>query len=306
MPTEPIKNLLTRKIEKSELEKLLSEFASGIEEAVNFGTNMIPWCFEKDTRFIDSVPPILMLRNIIELGDTISILVKNSSIEPCKIILRTLLESCLGFEYLLEKDTKKRSMAFMVCYYYNEIKKEKKGEPSLPEGEKFQKLLEKDIYLKNMKLESDPNRINIIDNLQQVLKKPEFLDAVNEYSQFIKNSKKKNKKPKKPVWYALYSGPQNMQKLAELLNHDAIYEILYRSWSESTHGVNIIEGKVFPDGIIQLRSPKDTKQIVIHTLNLLIMAYTVFINNFIPEKKTIFGVWYKNEIRDFYLGIEKR
>jgi len=297
MPTEPNKDLLIREIENPELKKRLSQFAYGIEEAVNFGTHIIPWCFEKGILNTDSVPPIGLLRHIIDLGDSISILVKNSSIDPCIVILRSLLETCWELEYMLEKDTKQRAMAFMVWYTYNEINKDKKVEPSFPESKDFQEILDKEIRSANPKMKSDPQIVERINNLQEILNQPLYLDAAREYKKHIEKHGKKQGKPKN--WYSLFSGPQNVHDLAHHLKHSAMYERMYRIWSESTHGIDIFVGKIAPDGIIQLRFPEKVQEVTKDTLLIITNTYLFFIKGFIPEKENIFLEWYQREIEKF-------
>ena len=54
------------------------------------------WDADKGRAGDENTPPLLFLRNIIELGDAISILIKNSSIDPAKPLLRSLLKILLA------------------------------------------------------------------------------------------------------------------------------------------------------------------------------------------------------------------
>jgi hypothetical protein len=290
MPTEPNKDLLIRQLEDPKLAELLALFASKIEEAVNFGTHIIPWCYEQ--KFI--IPPIGMLRHTIDLCDAISILVKNSSIDPCFVILRSQLEICWELKYMLEKDTPKRAMAFLVWYTHNEINKAKKVDTSFPESKEFQKVLEKEIISADPILLSDPNIVRSVDELQDILNRPICLDAVNEYKKYTKENRRKPKN-----WYSLYLGPKNVYELAKHLKQSAFYERKYRIWSESTHGTDIIAGKLVPDGIKKIRSPIDTKEVTRNALNLATDTYLSFIKGFIPDKEPLFHEWFEKEIKKF-------
>ena len=112
---EAVENILQR-MQDSDTEKNLSKNSSVIEEYVNFGTHLMDWDIKKMRGGDDVLVPLLFLRNSIELADAISVLIKNSAIDPAKPVLRSLLENTLGLEYLFEKDTGIRSLSYIVLY----------------------------------------------------------------------------------------------------------------------------------------------------------------------------------------------
>jgi len=61
-------------------------------------------------------------------------------------------------------------------------------------------------------------------------------------------------------WYSLWDGPQSVRGVALYLKMGALYEALYRSWSNDTHGEGAIKRAMNGDGkILQLtplRSPQ--------------------------------------------------
>src|SRR5690349_8409285 len=98
--TLPVLEILPRdKRGPAEIE-LLSKFSILIDEFINFGTHVLKWELETAKGGDENIPISMMFRHLLELGDSISILVKNSSIDPCKLQLRGILEALLGLEYI--------------------------------------------------------------------------------------------------------------------------------------------------------------------------------------------------------------
>jgi len=121
MPTKPNENFIPREIENPEIQEILNQYSSVLEEIVNFASHVAKWCAEEIHGGEELAPLYLSFRHIFELIDAISVLVKYSCIAPCKILLRSVFESVLSVKYILEKDTEKRGMAFMTCCWHQAI-----------------------------------------------------------------------------------------------------------------------------------------------------------------------------------------
>ena len=88
-----------------------------------------------------------------------------------------------------------------------------------------------------------------------------------------------------------------MYAAAQDVELPALYEVLYRGWSHSTHGNNTVQGKLKNDDtgfleIEQFRSPNDSGSIAQHCTNLAIAAYMIYIDKRMPKRK--------GELRTFY------
>ena len=98
MKTTAKENVLPRDPEPYLKEKL-NLFANTLEEIVNFGTHLLIADIQKKRSGKDNFVPTLFLRNILDISDSISILIRKSATDPAKIQLRSLLESCLNLAY---------------------------------------------------------------------------------------------------------------------------------------------------------------------------------------------------------------
>ncbi len=298
--TTPIKKIIDRAIDK-EVMLILQQFSDGLDEVVNFGSNIINWDLNRLNGSDEDLPSILFLRNFIEEVDAISILIKHSSVDPCKNLLRTALENLFYLEYILDNDSKNRSLSYLV---WNVIKNNKlltKADGKSKEFVDFSNKCKKDKFLKH----STPFIIYQADLLkadgEKMLFLPKYLPIKIEYD----NTKKRLKKS--PSWYSLFNGPDNLEKLANTLNFNAMYEVLYRGFSDSIHGTDIIQGKLSSDlsGMAQvdsIRNPKQAQAITQNCINFCVITFKTYIVKRIPEKQTEFNNWYSS-IREFNLRL---
>jgi hypothetical protein len=296
--TEPIKEILPRNTDKG-LQELLDGFSIMIDEVVNYGTHILKRLLESSKGSGDvNMPLAMFFRDMLEKTDSISILVKNSSIDPSKVILRSIFELHLFISYLNEKYFIDRSMAFLVWHTKDKIKMNRSYLKGSQEYKNLCKQMEKDnsFYDKNI-LEDNQSSKLIIDNLTDLLKKEQYQKALNDYE---KTSTKYNN----PNWYSLFNGPKNIQQLAYHLNMPFLYETIYRSWSGSVHNTDIINGKIVKSknsdertdkvnaDMIQIRFPKDAQMVTSNALILMIKTYNVLFDNQLIDKKAEYIVWY--------------
>lgn len=295
--TEPI-NEIHPKTPYPEINAILKYFSDSINEVVNYGTHLLKWIAESPSQGDQKLPTIMFFRSLLEKADSISILIKNSSIDSSKIILRSLFETHLSISYLNENYTEDRSMAFLVWNSKNIIKANRAFIKGNQEFKELQSRVEKDgNFLTVEDLENLPSAKPIIDTQLSLLNKPEYKRVEKEYE-------RTKKLIKNPSWYSLFNGPKSIEQLAKDLNMSTFYPLLYRPWSGSVHGTDIINGKIAKnensveaDGkvgasIIQLRLPTDSQQVTAFTLIFLFMTYKELIEKIIPDKRQDYFKWY--------------
>ncbi|MCM4171871.1 hypothetical protein DHD32_10290 [Arenibacter sp. TNZ] len=270
---------------KAELEKL----SSSIDNAVDFGTHLLKWQMDKIQSGDNHLVPILFFRNILELADAISILIKNSSVDPAKPLVRSLLENSFGLEYLLEKDQKNRALSYIVWIVHKDLKFYEKLNAESQIGKQFSSEIKKDKHVQKVDSDESLNKLGKLDS-KELLKLPIYQKIEEEYQR--SNDIRKN-----PKWFALFDGPADIEQLAKRLNHHTLYEIVYRTLSDSVHATDLMKSKLVPGkngqtDIIQIRFPKDAQNITMYTLNFLIMTYLDFYKKELPERKDDVAKWY--------------
>ena len=305
--TKPVNEILPREIDPG-VEQLLLKFSTLIDEFVNFGTQVFKWVIEESRGTDEQMPLLMFFRDMLEKVDSISILVRHSSIDPSKVLLRSIFELNLYISYLLEKNSKDRGMSFLVWDAIRQKQLNLNFNIEGPEFNRIRKILEQDILI------SDPNFLNelssvkhIIESLNSLLNREEYKRVVKEYE------RTKRKDNTNPAWYHLFKGPKNIKELAINLKLPFLYEILYRKWSGSVHSTDIIQGKIVKKKgseelngkinteIVQIRLPKDAQEVTSYTLLLLLRTFIVLKDKKITNKTDEIQKWYlsvKEQLRE--------
>ena len=297
MPTEPKKERCPQLTEKAEA--TLLPFADGIRECVNFGTHIMKWCAEskawKDERIL---PVLLSFRHALELLDSVSILIRFGLADPCKILLRCLFETCMAIEYILQEDTERRSMSFLVWHIRRKIKTWMQNLSDSKEQKQICALLKKDSIAYNFKIPSINDVSQRISKLEAMLDDPLYQEAVKEYDR-IRTKEKKHPK----YWFNLFDGPKNTIELANHLDHPGLYEILYRSWSGPIHGTGIIDENIRfeSDGcpsVIQIRWSSYAPCATSLAIGFALLLFQKMIDFHTPDKKPELEKWHSEEMHD--------
>jgi len=327
MPTKPNLDFIPRDIHKTDFQKILDEYSSVLEELVNFASHVAKWCTEKKHGGEELAPIMLSFRHIIELIDSISVLVKYACIEPCKILLRAVFESVLNVNYLLEKDTKKRGLAFMTCCWHQAINNLRKMNPEDSMHKQFLAKKRRDKFARNVPLPEIPDVKKRIKILEDHLVSPEYIESEKEF-QLLKSTIKRKRKeiPKKTNswhlifrwikniikkgprettknrlnWYSLYQGPANIEQLANYLELPIQYDLLYREWSGLAHGTSIVINNIEVINknsfIKQIRFPEEAYNITYEALNYGLEIIPKYVERFASEKAEVARAWYSNVI----------
>lgn len=305
MPTEPIIEFIPREIDSPDIKAVLDHISSLIEEVVNYGSHIFRRGIDSIKEGDENVPAFLMYRNIFELIDSISVLIKNSSVEPCNILLRSLFESYLNYEYLFEKDFKRRGMDFLLCYRHKEIHNLRRFDPRDDLHAQYEKLKARDKISKDIPSIAVPGVAERIDNLKKIFELPSYKDSCEEYERI----KTTNRKPPK-YWYSMRGSPKDVCQLADHLGFPVQYEILYRSWSELVHGTDILKDKFTIEGprlvsFSQLRLPHDAPFVALMAITFGLSAIRMLTKHYMPERAKDNADWYMKEIKDSYLNLNK-
>ncbi len=299
MPTKPIDEFIPRKTDNQEISEKLNNLSLLVDEVVNYGFHVLKWSIESIKEGDENVPVFLMYRNIFELIDSISILIRNSCIEPCKILLRSLFESFLSFNYLLENDLKSRGIDFLVWNIHNEIKSLRRFNPNDELSIQYEKKKEKDKIIKNLPTVKVPDIEKRLENLRKNFDLPSYRESAAEYQ--------KGKPPRH--WYSMRGGPNDLYQLADCLGFPAQYDILYRSWSELVHGTDIMKNKFSVEGpeivsFTQLRYPSEVPDVSSMAISFGLSVIRILTQHYIPNKTEEVSNWYKKEICTSYMNIQ--
>ncbi|MFC2048322.1 DUF5677 domain-containing protein [Chloroflexota bacterium] len=287
MPTEPVKDPLNRET-VMELTKPVIEIASPLLiEVINYATDVLGKCQNSSQAEKEEASPIFALyTHIIQMADGTQVLVSSGCGTPGNLLLRSSFEARLSLKFLLEQDTDKRAIAWLVKYYDDEIAYLEMMDPTNPKGREFRKKHENDyIYRVTGPPPSLPGITGNIARIQTVLNLPKYADVYEEY-------KKRKRKRQYPEWYSLFNGPTSLKKLAEHFGEGAIYKSLYYSWSKISHANEITHMH------FNIRNPIPIVEVASTTVSHLLEATEMMLNKFQHYRSTFghFQKWVAREV----------
>ena len=303
MPTKPFQPLLYRELAKTSAREIIDIASPLLQEIVNYATNAFQRCQTSSTGKPDEDLPVLFsYLHVIEMTDGIEVLISQSCPIPAIPLLRSSFEALLTIDYILEAEYQQRSFAWLVEYVHTRLKAYEMLDTSLKSGQAFLATLSTDEIGDYMKLPPMPDLPRAIENLESLLSEPNYQTAEYEYQRL----KRKNKK-RKPEWYSLFGGPPNLRALSRHLDHGAIYDFLYRHWSNITHAGDLsrflTRNSKGSSAFKSLRNPEDIKQVSNYAASLILHTTKKMLGKFRPGEERNFGKWYIQEIRGRFLTL---
>ncbi|MEW5817699.1 MAG: DUF5677 domain-containing protein [Spirochaetota bacterium] len=302
MPTIPIEEMMPREMDPK-LKEILGKFSEFLDEIVNFGTHAFKWCLDSVKKGDEHVPIFQSFRHIFDLLDSISVLIRKSCAEPCKVLLRGMFESVLSIEYLLQKNTAQRGKDFLIWNRHHRLRMLRRHDPDDNLYKEFLACLKKDKSLSGIKFPGFPDIKSRMDSYSRLFSNPFYAESEKEYQ----GIKKKTKRAPK-WWFNMHGGPGDVQELADRLGRSAQYELLYRGLSDFSHGMDIIEGKfeIEEPGLVaisQLRLPNNAQFMTFMAATFGLTAIRLFINHYAADKTSHLRDWYIREIQERYLSL---
>ncbi|MGA2622544.1 MAG: DUF5677 domain-containing protein [Bacteroidota bacterium] len=281
-----------REIPDERLREILSQLSLGLERTTDFGMHLLKWFAEVDSSERHRIVFMMLLRQFLELLDAISILVRQSSIDPCKPVLRSMFEIFLSFEYMLQEDTKKRANAFVVAYIYSVLRDYRKADPSTAEGKEH---IRKIMSNQKFPVSSSPTNPDWATNIQMLeteLALPDYEETRKEYISL------QAKTHGYPRWYSLYDGPRSIEQLAARVKLSALYESHYRVWSGPLHGTDVFANKSSPIGqgkvgVVQIRYVKDAQLVCANAFTIALGLFRTFVDALLPEYQGQLKSWFQ-------------
>ena len=310
MPTSPDTEFIPREYSSSEHEQLLRDLSGLCDEVVNFGSRAFQRCRYTPAYGDHYLPIFMLMRHSIEIVDSISILVLKSSVEPCKMLLRGLLETVLSIEWIISDRTEQRAKAYLIFKAHKELRQVERMDRSTQKGKAFFKDLRRNsspALFANLKLDLADARTSKLN----VIKLPGLQEAEDEYQKVLKLT---GDHPKH--WYSLFprlgkNAPNTLESLARQVGHLDWYVLLYSFWSDLTHAGDVISGRIAPKSIdgntlfYQIRLPRDANVIAFYAIyfgyQCIRQASKCVHEKLVPEVDN----WFEREIKPALISLGK-
>jgi len=115
MPDKANKNILDRKLFRTQIEESFNNQIALLEQVVNYGTNLVPRCFNtSDRRIPDTVAILSFLKHAVTSLDAVSILAREGAALSCFPHIRSLFEIDLYLRWIFQEEYDLRGTAYFV------------------------------------------------------------------------------------------------------------------------------------------------------------------------------------------------
>lgn len=295
--TKSTKTILDRHVAKERASAHFQFPRDLLQEVINYSTGMLGRCFSSiptDTTPDVGVTHIFLFRQVIELADTIEVMISHGCVSPIRIVLRSMFESTVSLQYQLEfdDDIDKRTLSWIQA----DIRQRRRA------SERIRDLEISDELTRKMPPEVQQDVLNHIKAMTAALNKPHMREVVDEYERDKKDRKKRRRRGA-PRWYSLFGGPLSFELLAKRFHWSDLYDISYREWSAMLHGQGGVQEIYQPAGggrtaLKGLRYPNDTIYFMVNlAVNFLLQAIIIISNKYRPDETHERNTWYETEIK---------
>ena len=243
----------------------------------------------------------MLYRHALELGDSVAKLLRFGSSSTASILIRSLFETSLGLEFILEKNTFREDRA--SCYQaFRQIERYKKFtryDPSTPEGKELHRILDAD---KKLEATAFPRK--------DLSKERQIIDGTLNSARFKPYwDKFKSAKHKPKHWYSLCSSAPDIRSLARLIGRESEYVLLYKMLSESAHAAAVLSGVVSVSKekkleVHMLRGPVEKiKEATSLAANYLVSCHTLLLETYLKNHdiQKSFTYWYVEDYREGFM-----
>lgn len=286
------------------------------EEQIDFYCSLIDeivqrteWVIEK-AQFHYSEQPLelaalISLRQMMDLADGISLLVKHYSNDAAIPVIRTLFEVSVGLEYLIKDDYDKQAAKLLFFYYKMQEIELLKRKAGTSENQKLLKSLQSDENVARETIDAVTAEANIdeaIFSVQKTLEHSVYAE-VAEYYKTANSAKRKN-------WYSLLDGPLNFRELVNNVGMNSRYDISYAKWSGQVHGWDIISrNMLIENGRVKIRAKRNvigSYMNVLETIMILRRVLMLYMSKRLLSQSADFAKWlldYNRRLEaDFFKG----
>ncbi len=232
---------------------------------------------------------LMPLHHLVEMLDGIEVLLDHSCVIASRTPLRSAFEASLTIRYVLEDDTRRRSLSYVVGSVREEIRRLDEADPRSQAGKRFRE----DMGLRE---DSDfpftpPERCRSnIEGLQELLAEDRFREISEEYDNASRRAK----------WYSLFGGPSNLRELSTRLGQLDDFLVLYRTWSATAHAEDlwrqVTVGKDGKAAVGVIRSPMGLPAAYHLACSIGTEAMLPVLQHYRPGEVPRFGAWFLKSV----------
>lgn len=302
MKEDAHKRILDREEPQQFVEAHFRESLELLQEVTNYGSNLIPRCYVSSGK---SLPDVVilggLLKQAVAMLDAVEILVSKGAIFAANVPARSLLEVYIYINWILDSDTDKRARQYYVRHLRQERQWDRRLISGTDENSKFTKVLQ------NLSLMGDPSYAS---KLEQKAKKQELainsILANGDYKDINAEFDRIKKRDHDQHWYSPW-GPSSIRDMANRLQLDSEYTVLYSQFSDVTHSTAFKKHIGF-DGEAAIFEPvrhlKGIKTLLSVVISLAIKIYRSILTKYRPGELSNFNRKYQEEWRERFRTIK--
>jgi hypothetical protein len=305
MPIEPPKTLFDPDLAKASLRPVLEIALPLLREVLGYGLALFARCSIRPEGDDENLVILLTYRHFLEMLDSINIQLAESAPSPAALQLRAMFEALLTVKYITQDRTKTRSRALAYLFLVERSRKHfyLTQQVGTKEYETFLQAIATDPYSKQWIPVNAFDLAGRIQEIDELLTRPDFAEIAQEYDKTRKAS------GRKPHWYSLYDGPRNIQQLAAFLGCAAWYQLLYKELSERGHSTDVIDRILTHDtngpAARALRDPSEFNWALDFAISFALDASRIIIRYYRPDEEPGFDRWVKSEVMPSWKRIPK-
>lgn len=206
---------------------------------------------------IHHLATLALARHVLTQVDGVALLTEQGAGECCGPLLRSACEGYFGILHILETDTERRALAYVVSHYRRRLKLHSELDGSTAEG----KALRADAAgeAEASALAEHRPIPDAIANGQRELRTRSLAPIDAEWQRL------KSLHPRQdPHWYSFFNGPRSFRQLAQHHKKYVFYKTWFDKWSGTIHAGNGLENVGWREGMDlrfkPVRHPEDVQQ----------------------------------------------
>lgn len=272
-----------------------------IRQSCYAGTHILEHLLRNPPGNSAHLAPLMLYRHALELGDSIGTLLRFGSATTASILVRSLFETSLGLEFILQDDTvhEDRASCFQAFYQIERWKSFIRYDPGTEEGRKLHQILD-----------SDPKVSGVPFPRRNLSEERSVVEKVLNSSRYKSHwDKYQTSKPKPKHWYTLSNSDiTHLRALAKVVVREGEYVLLYNPLSGSVHASDVFSG-VLEHGegksirVHRLRGPVEKiKETTSFAANFLVRSHHHLLNTYLKGHgiQTWFWRWYIEDYSKFF------
>ncbi len=295
MATTPPRDLLDREVAKAHIQEALDIAVPLLQETVNQGLAVVARCAQSARGGDEHLPITLGLRHLVELADGVAALVAESAFVPARPLLRAQFEALLQIEFILQDETICRAYNYLVADIRRRIEIYAELDADSRAGQVLRNRFEGDAWMESFELPQVEDLSARQSNLENLLRKPNWREADQRFDLA-------RKKRRRPRWYSLDGGPQNLRELADVLGRSGQYKLLYGDWSTTTHAGDFLRPLTKSEqggpAMLGLRNPSMMSATVSLCALMTLDATRAVLTYYRPGEERSFARWYLTEVTE--------